>query len=105
MSDIYENLNDLLTTYRDNALRELKLNELYAEWQRKKADLQSELKEHLTPDAKAIFEDYTESALAVMTIECNELLISGLVFQSTILKCLDANTPEHQALVKSFVKI
>ena len=103
MQPFDESLISFLVDYRENALEELKSVEQYDNWKQKQADLLSKLESQLTKETLALFEDYRETSMAILSLEFNKILLCGVAMQANIFRRFDATAPEYQACVSKFL--
>lgn len=67
------------------------------------ADLWLRLESALPHDMLEALEEYKEINAAILSLEYNATLITGLTFQANIQRLLDSDTSEHQIFVKEFL--
>ena len=103
MSAFNESLSGFLVERREAALEELKSDSRYVERSDKLSDVLSRLETCLNPEAKALFEEYAETIIAIKSMEYNKTLLCGLTMQTGILTRFDVNTSECKAFMVSFL--
>ena len=97
-------LVDFLIEYNEVALNELKLNKIYAERHSKLFELQSRFESKLSPDNKALWEEYIEAREAIKSMEVYTIFLSALTLQANISKRFDINSLEFQQFSEILLK-
>jgi len=103
MQSFDNSLSSFLVECRENALDELKQDERYVERTIKRDELLTQIEAHLTPEGKALFEDYRDIVTAVMSLEYNRTLVCGLTTPNSILKRFDSSSPEFKGFLDTFL--
>jgi len=96
-------LSTFLIECRESALDELKQDERYGEWTRKRGEIVTQIEALLTPEGITLFEEYQEIMTAVMSLEYNRTLVCGLTTQNSILKRFDSSSPEFSSFLATFL--
>jgi hypothetical protein len=103
MDSFNEYLGYFLTECRNNALEELRSDKRYIEKKQAQADIRSKLEAIISPEAKALLEDYDISALTINGLEFNRVMLCGLSLTAEVCKRFDISTPQYKAFADGYL--
>ena len=103
MSQFNEGLSTFLVECREGALEELKSDTRYADLKTKQADLYTKLEQSLSNEALTIMEEYKEVWGAILSMEYNKTLITGLTIPTSIKRLFDSASAEHAMFASEFI--
>jgi len=103
MSIFNDNLDLFITSYRENALYELRNNGVYAAWKSAQKTLLAELEQIISPEAREMLKKYNEAVTDVQRMEANQIMLCGITISSETQKRFDTSTPEYQAFADKYL--
>jgi hypothetical protein len=103
MDSFDEYLGYFLTDCINNALDELRSNARYTEMKQKQTDIISKLEAIISPEARALLDEYSMSVDAINGLEFNRVMLCGLTTAAELRKRFDASTPEYKTFAEEYL--